>query len=141
MFRSIVCASLLLLIVAVSGCRPLLDGGWEGSANCGTDAFPISAVINETGEGNLSGVVYIEGLVFGLIARGDIDDGSFDPQENSYSFDLQTDEDELAEFVVSDLVFSDDQQTELEGDVDVLDENGQTTNTCDLGLERVDVND
>jgi hypothetical protein len=135
MFRAL----MLIVVVSTVGCRPLLDGGWEGSANCGNDAFPVSAIFNENGEGEVDGVVYIEGIFNAFVIRGDVDDGAFDPQDNEYNMDLQTDSDETADFQI-DMAYGNDPD-ELEGDVDVIDDEGQVVDTCQLDLNRVDVND
>ena len=57
----------LLALAGASSCRPLLDGGWQGTATCNGDAVPLTGVFNEDSEGELDGVVYIEGLLFGFI--------------------------------------------------------------------------
>ena len=80
MLRTLVVPSIVL---AAIGCRPLLDGGWQGTAACPNEAYPISAILNETNEGEIEGVVYIEGIniiIGDVIARGTIDDGEVDPE-------------------------------------------------------------
>lgn len=131
-------AALVLVLGVAAGCRPLIDGGWQGTATCPGDAYPISAIFNETKDGDLEGVVYIEGvniLISDVIARGEIDDGAVDPEDGSFSFDLQTDDEPLADFKV-DMEYSNDEFTELEGDIDQLDEAGAVAQTCDLDLDR-----
>lgn len=132
-------APFVVIATAAVGCvRTPLDGGWQGTAVCGSDAFPISAIFNETVDGEVEGVVYIEGIniLFGeVIAHGDVVGGDRDPDDGSYSFDLQTDTEPLPEFKV-DMSFKDDELNELEGDIEQIDDNGATVQTCDLDLER-----
>lgn len=130
-------ATLCLVLVAV-GCRPLLDGGWQGTAACPSEAYPISAILNETNDGDIEGVVYIEGiniLIGDVIARGTIDDGEVDPEDGSFRFELQTDSEPLADFTV-DLEYGNDELTELEGDIDQLDDAGAVVQTCSVDLDR-----
>ena len=63
----------LALVLAATGCRPLLDGGWQGTAACPNEAYPISAIFNETKDGEVEGVVYIEGIniIIGDSGSGD----------------------------------------------------------------------
>lgn len=136
---------LLIVTVAVmwtSGCRPLLDGGWEGTATCDGTAFPISAIFNETGEGDIEGTVYIEGIfgAFGGIAKGVIENGERDPESGEYDFDLESDGDDAPDLSVE-MEYADDEAEELEGTVDRLNENGEVGDTCQLELDRVSVND
>lgn len=129
---------LALVLAAASGCRPLLDGGWQGTASCPNEAYPISAILNETQDGEIEGVVYIEGiniLIGDVIARGDIDNGEVDAEDGSFRFDLQTDTEPLADFKV-DMEYSNDELTELEGDIDQLDDNGELVQSCNLDLDR-----
>ena len=127
---------------ALSACHPLLDGGWDGAATCNNIAFPLSAIFNETGEGDVEGTVYIEGIFggFGGIAKGVIQGGARDPDDGSYDFNLESDGDDTPDFDVE-MAYSDDEAEELEGTVDRLDGNGETAETCDLDLDRVSVND
>ena len=133
--------SLLLLAVvlaAAAGCRPLLDGGWQGTASCPGEAYPLSAIFNENQDGEIEGVVYIEGiniLIGDVIARGDIVDGEVDPDDGSFRFELQTDNEPLSEFTVS-MEYSNDELTELEGDIDQLDDNAELVQSCNLDLDR-----
>ena len=130
----------LFALAGASACRPLLDGGWEGTATCNGDAFPLTGVFNEDSEGELDGVVYIEGLLFGFITKGIIEDGARDPEDGTYSFELETDDDEPADFRV-DMEYSDDTFEELDGDVDILDGNGEVADTCSMSLDKVSVSD
>ncbi|MCC7111362.1 MAG: hypothetical protein IT382_18860 [Deltaproteobacteria bacterium] len=128
----------LLAALAAGGCRPLLDGGWQGTAACPGEAFPLSAIFNETQDGEVEGVVYIEGIniiIGDVIARGDIDNGEVDPDDGSFSFDLQTDNEPLADFKV-DMEYGNEELSELEGDIDQHDDNGELVQTCDLDLDR-----
>ncbi|MBI1945131.1 MAG: hypothetical protein HYS27_05515 [Deltaproteobacteria bacterium] len=128
----------LTLVLAALGCRPLLDGGWQGTATCPNEAYPISAIFNQTNDGEVEGVVYIEGIniiIGDVIARGDIDNGEIDPDDGSISFDLQTDSEPLADFKV-DLEYSNDELTELDGDIDQFDDNGELYQSCNLDLDR-----
>ncbi len=130
--------AVISVLVAATGCRPLLDGGWQGTATCPGEAYPISAIFNQTKEGEVEGVVYIEGIniiIGDVIARGEIDDGEIDPDDGSISFDLQTDNEPLADFTV-DLDYGNDDFTELEGDIDQIDDAGAVVQTCDVDLER-----
>ncbi|MCC7073353.1 MAG: hypothetical protein IT383_18725 [Deltaproteobacteria bacterium] len=141
MLRALV---VLSLVLAATGCRPLLDGGWQGTASCPNEAYPISAILNETKDGEVEGVVYIEGIniiIGDVIARGTIDDGEVDPEDGSFRFELQTDNEPLADFTV-DLEYGNDELTELEGHIDQLDDNATVVQTCDVDLERsTDPND
>lgn len=138
----IVTSSALVLFCAVStsGCRPLLDGGWEGTSTCNGDAFPLAAIFNETGEGDVEGTVYIEGIFGGFIAKGVIENGERDPESGSYEFDLESDGDDTADFSIE-MEFADDEAEELEGTVDILNNDGEVADTCQLDLDRVSVND
>ena len=60
---------LILAALAGSSCRPFLDGGWEGTARCSNDTFPLTAVMNENADGEVDGLVYIEGFLLGFIAN------------------------------------------------------------------------
>lgn len=141
MHRPAAFLALALASVVASGCRPLLDGGWDGTATCNGDVFPLTAVFNEDGEGEVNGTIYIEGFIFGgFIAKGVIENGERDPDDGSYDFQLETDDDETAEFDVE-LEYTDDTFEELEGTADILDEDGETADTCQVDLERVSVND
>ena len=129
---------LALALAATAGCRPLIDGGWEGTASCPGQAYPLSAIFNETKDGDLEGVVYIEGiniLIGDVIVRGDIDNGAVDPQDGTFSFDLQTDTEPLADFKV-DMEYQNDELSSLEGDIDQLDDNGELAQSCNLDLDR-----
>jgi hypothetical protein len=123
-----------------AGCHPLLDGGWDGTATCNGNAFPLSAIFNETGEGDVEGTVYIEGIFGGFIAKGVIENGARDPDDGSYDFNLESDGDEAPDFDIE-MEYADDEAEELEGTVDILDGNGETESTCELDLDRVSVND
>ena len=133
---------LALLGLAASGCRPLIDGGWDGTARCGNDALPLSAVFNESSDGEVNGFVHIEGFsIFGeIIVKGVIEDGERNPDDGSYEFQLQTDDDQPAEFDVE-LEYADDDFEELEGRADALNDDGEVTDSCTVDLERVSVND
>lgn len=128
------------LLAGGTSCRPLLDGGWEGIARCNGDAFPLTGVFNENADGELDGLVYIEGFVFGFIAKGVIEDGARDARDGSYSFDLETDDDEPPDFTV-DMEYTDDTFEELDGTVDVLDGNGEVTDSCAMSMDKVSVAD
>lgn len=129
----------LALPVLSVGCRPLLDGGWEGSARCNGDDLPVSAIFNETDGDELEGTVYIE-QIFGLIAKGTIDGGGFDPESNSYDFQLQTDNDAPPEFDIE-LEYAKDDIDELEGTAQILNDGGDVQDTCDINLDRVTLSD
>lgn len=137
-----VVAILALPLVAALGssCRPLLDGGWEGTSRCNGDAFPLSAIFNESGDGEIDGTVYIEGIFGGFIAKGVIQNGERDPDDGSYSFNLESDNDETPDFDIE-MEYNDDSGEELEGTVDILDNDGVAQDTCQLDLDRVSVND
>ena len=137
MLRLVVCILGLGLCIS---CHPLLDGGWEGTSTCGGNAFPLSAIFNETGEGDVEGTVYIEGIFGGFIAKGVIENGERDPDDGSYDFNLESDGDDAPDFDIE-MEYGDDEAEELEGTVDILDNDGQSTDTCDLDLDRVSVND
>lgn len=129
----------LALVLAATGCRPLLDGGWQGTAACPNEAYPISAIFNETKDGEVEGVVYIEGIniiIGDVIVRGEIDDGEIDPDDGSIRFDLQTDSEPLADFT-ADLEYSDDELTELDGDIDQFDDDAQLVQSCNVDLDRI----
>ncbi len=130
--------TLLTLLAASGACHPLLDGGWQGTASCPNVAYPISAIFDETKDAEIEGVVYIEGIniiIGDVIVRGDIDNGEVDPNDGSFSFDLQTDQEPLADFKV-DMEYKNDELSELKGDIDQLDDNGAVTQSCDLSLDR-----
>lgn len=133
--------TVLAVVAAASGCRPLLDGGWDGTATCDGDVFPLTAVFNEDGEGEVNGTIYIEGfLLAGFIAKGIIENGERDPDDGTYELQLETDDDDTAEFAVE-LEYSDDTFEELEGTADILNDEGETVDTCQVELDRVSVND
>ena len=68
--------TLVSVVVGLSACHPLLDGGWDGTATCNAGGtFPLSAIFNENGDGELEGSVYIEGIFGGFIAKGIIENG------------------------------------------------------------------
>lgn len=134
------CLLAALAVIATGACRPLLDGGWDGVARCESNAFPLTAVFNENGEGEIDGIVYIDAFLFGFIAKGVIEDGERNPDDGSYSFDLEIDDDEAPDFAVE-MEYSDDQFEELDGTVDILDGNGEATDSCAMDLERVSVSD
>lgn len=129
---------LAIALCAVTGCRPLLDGGWQGTASCPNETYPVSAIFNQTNDGEVEGVVYIEGiyvLITNLIVRGEIDNGEIDPEDGNIRFDLQTDGEPLADFKC-DLEYSNDELTELDGDIDQIDDNGELVQSCTLDLDR-----
>lgn len=132
--------SCLLVLPALVGCRPLLDGGWEGEAVCDGDTFPLSAIFNETGDDELEGTVYIEQIFGGFIAKGTIDNGGFDPDNNSYDFQLQTDDDSTPELDLE-LELDQDDIDRLEGTAQILNDAGEVQDTCQVDLERVTVSD
>lgn len=130
--------ALLTVLAASVACRPWLDGGWQGTAACPNEAYPISAIFDETKDGEIEGVVYIEGIyviIADVIVRGDIVDGEVDPDDGSFRFDLQTDSEPLADYTV-DMKYSNDELSELDGDIDQLDDNGAVTQSCNLDLDR-----
>lgn len=134
-----VLTALVAVLATGAGCRPLLDGGWQGTASCPNEAYPLSAIFNETQDGDIEGVVYIEGIsiiIGDVIARGEIDNGAVDPDDGTFSFDLQTDDEPLADFKV-DMEYSNDEMSELEGDIEQYDDNAELVQTCDLDLDRV----
>ncbi len=138
--RNIVAVSALLLgCVASTACKPPVDGGWDGNADCGSNSFPLDAILNEDNAGNLDGTIFIQGLIFNTIAKGVIDNGER-RDDGSYRGDLQTDSDPTPEFSF-DFAYDGDDVDTLRGHVDTLDNNGQTTDTCKLKLERVSVAD
>lgn len=132
----------LFVVVSASSCRPLLDGGWEGTATCNGDVIPITGVFNENADGELDGVVFIEGLFFGFagITKGVIEDGERDPDDGTYRFKLETDGDDPAEFDI-DMEYEDETFEELEGTVDILDDDGAPVDTCTMKLDLVSVED
>ncbi|MDP2340564.1 MAG: hypothetical protein Q8O67_06385 [Deltaproteobacteria bacterium] len=139
-------AALLLLSVLLGGvgCRPLLDGAWEGEADCtDTGAHRLSGLFNEDADGELEGSIFIEDIDFfggELTLRTDLDDGEFDADDNDYSFDLQADADAAPEFSGK-LELDAEDPDELDGDLDQFDDDGAVTQTCSFALDRVDVAD
>jgi hypothetical protein len=124
--------------ILATGCRPLLDGAWEGAATCNGDAFPLSALFNETGEGDVEGTVYIEGIFGGFIAKGVVEGGERDPDDGSYEFNLESDGDDTPDFAVE-MEYANDDADELEGTVDILNDNAESIDTCELDLDLVSV--
>ena len=140
-------ASLVIAIASVAvlgACRPTLDGAWQGTLTCPDDSFPVSMLLDEQQDGDLNGTVYLEQLpgVFGaeFIARGDVDDGAYDPEDNEYDFDLQGDDDTPPEFTVT-LAIDEADPDEADGDVRQLQDDGTVVQECSVNLNRLSVTD
>lgn len=128
--------------LALSACRPTLDGAFEGRAECTeTGSHVVSALFDEQSDSDLRGHLYIENIPFlgaDLIIRGDIEDGEYDADNDEYGFDLNTDGDSEPEFAVE-LELNADDADEAEGDIIGFDDNGDEAQTCNLELDRTSV--
>jgi hypothetical protein len=131
-------------LTAAVGCRPTLDGAWQGTVNCPDDNFPVSLLLDEQEDGDLKGTVYIEQVpgVLGaeFIVKGTLDDGSYDAEDNTYSFDLQGDDDTPPEFSVE-LELDSDDPNEADGDVRQFDDEGAVVQECTMAIDRLSVTD
>jgi hypothetical protein len=129
-------------LLALSACRPTLDGAWEGRAECTeTGSHVISALFDEQSDADLRGHWYIENIPFlgaELIVRGDVDDGEYDADNDEYGFDLNTDGDSEPEFAVE-LEINPDDVDEAEGDIVGFDDAGDEAQTCTFDLDRTSV--
>ena len=130
---------LLSAFVFCCACRPLLDGGWSGTANCTNDAFPVDALFDETGPGDVTGTMFISGIFGGLTSKGTIENGKR-KDDGSYAGDLQTDTDPTPEFDFA-VAYKGSSVDDLKGPSHVLDNNGAVSDTCDLTLARVGIAD
>lgn len=130
------------LVVAGVGCRPSLDGAWDGNADCTTTGdHPVSALFDEQSDSDLKGQMYIENinvLISLVILRADLDNGEYDAGDDEYSFDLNSDGDSEAEFAVT-LEIDDENSDDADGDIDQFADNGDVSQTCNLKLSRVSV--
>jgi len=130
----------LLVLSSLSACRPSLDGAWDGTADCtASGAHPVSALFDEQSDGDLKGHLFIENIniVIGFVTlRADIDDGEYDPDDNEYAFDLNSDADDAAEFSVT-LEIDDQDADDANGDIDQFGDAGTFSQTCDLDLSRL----
>ena len=131
-----------VVLVPAIGCRPTLDGAWQGSVVCPDDTFPVSLLLDEQEDGDLKGTVYIEQVpgVLGaeFIVKGTLDDGSYDPEDNTYSFDLQGDDDTPPEFSVE-LELDKDDPDEADGDVRQFNDEGTVLQECTIAIDRLSV--
>lgn len=136
--------AVLAVLVGAVGCRPTLDGAWQGTVSCPDDNFPVSLLLDEQEDGDLKGTVYIEQVpgVLGaeFIVKGTLDDGSYDAEDNSYSFDLQGDDDTPPEFSVE-LELDKDDPDEADGDVRQFDDEGTVLQECTIAIDRLSVTD
>jgi hypothetical protein len=134
----------LVVLVPAIGCRPTLDGAWQGSVVCPDDNFPVSLLLDEQEDGDLKGTVYIEQVpgVLGaeFIVKGTLDDGSYDPEDNTYSFDLQGDDDTPPEFSVE-LELDKEDPDEADGDVRQFNDEGTVLQECTITIDRLSVVD
>jgi hypothetical protein len=129
-----------LAALAFGACRPNIDGGWEGRARCSGNTLPLSVIVNEDKDGDLEGVIFIEGIFGGLIVKGTIDGGGYNPRTNTYDFRVQTDNDPPPELDIE-LELADDNVDELEGTADLLNDDGDVRDTCRVDLDRVTIDD
>ncbi|HEY4220435.1 MAG TPA: hypothetical protein VGO62_03815 [Myxococcota bacterium] len=143
MARIILVASFLSAVCALSslGCAPSVDGGWSGDSTCGNSTFPIDAIFNENGNKELEGDVFVEGGTFfgPVITKGTVQDGERH-DDGSYAGDLNTNTDSKPELHFS-FSFDASNSDIIKGDVDLLDGDGKTTQTCAMHMDRVSQND
>lgn len=136
--------SALTLVAVAGGCRPTLDGAWDGTVTCPDNTLPVSLLLDEEQDGDLDGVVYIEQVpgILGaeFIVRGDVDDGQYDPDDNEYTFDLQGDDDAPPEFSVE-LKLNPDDPDDASGDVRQLNDDGSVVQECEIDIKRLSVTD
>lgn len=151
-FSPLLVSCLLSGLALLGGCRPpFVDGGWRGDATCGAEVHDVVAVFDETAEGDLDGVWFVDYVaVFGdppftIEVPGTFEasvvDGDADVEDGRFRGGLDVpDEDnqnEVPDFRF-DLEWADTKQFDsLRGDLDVLDDQGAVTQTCDVDLDRV----
>jgi hypothetical protein len=131
----------LLAMVAVglvAGCaRPRLEGGFEGTYDCGED-LRVGAALDEEDDGDVTGVVFAEVNLILLgtqYTRFEVDDGAYDAETNEYSFTL-VDGDNTNRFDVN-LEFVVDDADELKGEITERRTDDQAPAECDIDLTRV----
>jgi hypothetical protein len=138
----------LALLVFTLGCQPTVDGGWEGRAVCDDDTVVnVEAIFDQQTEDNeLKGTFFLD-LVINLgllgtwetVQRGVIEDGEVDPQDGVFSGKLIANPEASGGNTVDytfDLEWNDDEYTELTGDLDRVNADGEVVIRCDLDLDK-----
>lgn len=136
--RILVVASLLAVVAAVAGCARPLTGGWDGDIDCGGNNGDAAALFEQEGD-QLDGDVYVHiGSFFGpttfrtVVGDADLnDDGSWDIDLH---YDPEDDDQGRTDFVMR--VGFVDNDVVLEGEVDVINDDGEKVDECDVELVR-----
>ncbi len=125
---------------------PNIDGGWKGTYECGADSKKLSAIIDEDAQGALSGEMFLDYqvvvlgnpiLLTGRAAIQDAaqqDDGSF-----SGHLDVLDNSQGLSDFDFT-LALNKDADG-LAGALEIKNQDGEVTQTCDARLDKVSVDD
>jgi len=144
--------SALVVLVLASSCgeaplvRPLVEGAWEGTYECGADSKKASLGLNEDDEGVVEGEAFLDyqivllGTPYLLTGRGAVD-GEFDADDNEYTgaIDIFDNAQGLADFEFT--LELNEAADELEGVFEIRNSEGEVTQSCDANLEKIDVED
>jgi hypothetical protein len=133
----------VVVVASVAGCRPTLDGAWEGTSSCPQNqTYPTSMLVDENSDGEVEGTVFFENVPVLLFAttvvRADITDGAYDADKNEYEFEMQADDDTPVDFDIT-LEFGEEDENEATGDLRQFDNDGGVFQTCTVSLERLSI--
>jgi hypothetical protein len=134
----VVCA--LVLAPSLVGCARPLTGGWSGDVDCANGDGDVAAQLEQSDAEDIDGDVWFQvdsffGRATFRTQVGDVDlddDGSY---ELDLHFEPEDDDDRRVDFRLS--VAYGDSDSVLEGEVDVLDDEGTKTEDCSVDLVRV----
>jgi hypothetical protein len=129
------------IFAVLTSCRATLDGGFEGSSNCGGGTQTMTAVLDEQDDGQVEGLLYIElDTVFGkVIGRYVVENGWYDNSDPPFPYALVLRKaDGRPDFDLR-LRINSNNPDVVEGIVDEIADNGAKTGECDLTLNRVSV--
>lgn len=138
----------LVLVALASGCQQAyLDGAWSGTLECNNTSYDIDASLEQSLETrSVEGAFFIEYEVdLGFLGRhrtwekGEIDDGEWEPADDSFSGRIvptSAQADGQAPSWLFELA-PNDKYTELNGELERLDQDGDVVATCDAELDPV----
>jgi hypothetical protein len=131
-----------VLVVASTACvpRPLLEGGFAGSYECGNGDLGATAVFDEEKDGDVNGAMFaeVELLLLGKqYTRFELDNGQHDLDKKEYEFTLVA-ADNTDRFTVE-AELDEDTGNRLTGKVTEVRTDNETPAECDLDMDRVAV--
>jgi hypothetical protein len=131
----------LVVAVLLSSCaKPLLEGGFEGTYECGGDDLGVTAVFDKEKDGDVTGAMFaeVELLLLGKqYTRFEVEDGEHNPDTNEYEFKL-VDADNNDKFS-AEAELDEETGNRFTGKLTEVRDDNQTPASCDVDMERVAV--